>query len=175
VPSTRGSWVRAGIFAVLLGGLGLMTWLGSASGPVQVIHQGQVGSSRWAIVAEETRIAACLQVRVDGARRELMCGADWANPGGVEAYPGAPSPPSLLRVGFPGTDQVLVVSVLAPDVTRLTTADGTPLTVRTLLGSDLPYVAQVLDRAQAAEVRAYDAHGQRLGYRLYAPPGVSDR
>ncbi len=151
-------------------------WPNSAQGPVLLLDRAQVGESRWAILAQQAGNTACLQVRVNGARRERMCDRDWAGP--VNLWHGALperrdetlGPPPLLRVTFPGSDQVLLVTVLHHAVTelRLAGAGGRPdtfLAVHRLLTSDHNYVVAVVDRAQLGEPRAFDSAGQPIYYR----------
>jgi hypothetical protein len=116
-------------------------------------------------------------MRVDGVARKLMCDRHWAGPvnlwdGEPAERPGLPvGPPPLLRVTFPQSDRLLLVSVLPSEVTelRLSGTGGRPdtrLTVRRLLDSDHRYVLAVVDRAQFGEPKAFDAAGRRVYYHL---------
>ncbi len=170
--------------AVLLAGAGYFLWPRDPAGPVLVVHHGTVGESRWAVLAQQGPDGACLQVRVDGARRELMCDLDWDVPrvhlwhGDMpEPRPSYMRPPSLLRVSFPGSDDVLVVSVLPSEIVRLQLAGAggkaaTPVAVRRLLESDVNYVTAVVDRAQLGEVEAFSREGGPIWYEIMDGPSV---
>lgn len=178
------AWLKRRLWAVVLVMLVVagVSWLyrpRPAPGPVVLLGRGSVGGSRWAVLGQRAGGAACLQVRVDGARRRLMCDRHWAAPGGVNVWhgelPERPvatfGPPSLLRVTFPGSDQVLVVSVLAEEITRLSLAGppgeaGTPLPIHSLLGSNHPYVLAVVAKARAGEPKAFDGEDRPVFYRF---------
>jgi hypothetical protein len=152
-------------------------WPNPVQGPLLLLDRDQVGGSRWAILAQQAGDTACLQVRVNGARRERMCDRHWA--GSVNLWHGAlPEradetfrPPTLLHVTFPGSDQVLLVTVLHHAITelRLAGVGGRPdtyLAVHRLLTSDHNYVVAVVDRAQLGEPRAFDSAGEPIFHRF---------
>ncbi|RSM63962.1 hypothetical protein DMB66_21775 [Actinoplanes sp. ATCC 53533] len=152
-------------------------WPAGDPGPLVLIDRAQVGGSRWAVLAQQSGGTACLQVRVNGARRARMCDRHWAESvnlwhGPLPEHQVVPiGPPSLLRVTFPGSDRVLVVSVLPEAITELRLAGpghrpDTRLTVRRLLGSKENYVLAVVDRAQLGEPKAFDSAGQPIYYRF---------
>lgn len=171
----RAAW---GVLAALvLGALVWTFWPKPASGPLLLLDRDQVGGSRWAVLAQQAGGSACLQVRVNGARRARMCDRHWA--GSVNLWHGALperlvepiGPPSLLRVTFPGSDQVLLVTVLPEAITQLRLAGtagraDTSLAVHRLLRSDHNYVIAVVDRASLGEPEAFDAAGQPIFYRF---------
>ena len=155
---------------------------GSEPGPIVLLDRGAVGGSRWAVLAERAGQGACLQVRVNGARRRLMCDRSWNAPAGVDVWHGEPparpverfGPPSLLRVTFPGADQVLLVAPVPAEVARMTLPGpdrgrDLPLPVRRLLGTDQAYVLAVVPKARAGEPRAFDRVGRPVYYRFRNP------
>jgi hypothetical protein len=162
-------------------------WPRPGPGPIVLLGRGSEGQSRWAVLAERSGRRACLQVRVDGARRRLMCDRDWDAPTGVNVWHGEPparpferfGPPSLLRVTFAGSDRVLLVAVLPGEITRLSLSGpagpagpagpDTPLPVGRLLGTDQAYVLAVVPRASAGEPKAFDAAGRPVFYRFLNP------
>jgi hypothetical protein len=167
------------LLTLLLAGLLWLYWPRPGPGPVVLLGRGSVGTARWAVLGQRASGGACLQVRVDGARRRLMCDRHWDAPGGVNVWhgelPAHPvarfGSPSLLRVTFPGSDRVLVVSVLAEEITRLSLAGppgepSTPLPVHLLLGSKNPYVLAVVPQARAGRPSAFDDDGRPVFYRF---------
>lgn len=171
--------------AALLGMIGFLFWQRGPAGPLVLLHQGTIAQSRWVVVAQEAADSdvACLQVRVDGARRELMCDRHWGSDGGVNLRVGvapespteASGPVSLLRIAFPGSDDILVVTVVPREIATMRLAGaggGTDLTVRRLLRSDHSYVTQVVKRDQLGEVRAADARGLPLHYQFLDDPSI---
>jgi hypothetical protein len=170
------------IVAVLLSVLLLnLLWPAPEPGRVVLLGRGSLGESRWAVLMTQRQsdVRACLQVRIDGALRRTMCDRDWQHPAGVNLWhgklPQPPGnefgPPSLLRVTFPGSDQVLVVSVLSGEIARLSLAGppGTPdlaLPVHQVINSENAYVLAVLPKARAGEPTAYDSKGRPVYYRF---------
>lgn len=183
-------WVRRRPTTVLLTAFVTLTltttllvllWPRPEPGPIVLLGRGSVGESRWAVLAEHLGFGgACLELRVDGARRQRMCDWRWDAPfGAVNLWHGEPpaqpveryGPPSLLRVTFAGSDQVLVVSVVPEEVALLSLpgpAGGpeTRLPVRRLLGSDQAYVLAVVPKTHLGEPAAFDDAGEPLFYRF---------
>lgn len=152
-------------------------WPPPEPGPILLLDRARVGESRWAVLAQQADGTACLQVRVNGVRRARMCDRHWAEDvnlwhGPLPEHQVVPiGPPSLLRVTFPSSERVLLVSVLPEAITelRLAGTGGRPdtrLTVRRLLASDHNYVLAVVDRAQLGEPRAFDSAGEPIFYRF---------
>ncbi|MEV0570745.1 hypothetical protein [Dactylosporangium sp. NPDC050588] len=71
--------------------------------------------------------------------------------------------PSLLVVRFPGSDEVLVVSVLYRDIATLR-APGTVVRTVPFLDSGFSYVADVLAAGDAAGMQAFAPDGEPLFY-----------
>jgi hypothetical protein len=154
-----------------------MHWPSEPPGPVEVLRQGGVGDTGWSVLGQRAGSGhACVQVRVGGARRALMCDQHWdrdvhrlwRGPRPPAAGPQI-GPPSLLRVRFPGGDRVLVVSVLYDDIAVLRTpprdgADELVLRTIPLYDTDFHYVVAVLDAADAGALEAFAADGERLFY-----------
>jgi hypothetical protein len=145
--------------------------------PYRFVERGMLGQTRWSILVADPEGTPCLQVRVDGAERAVLCDRDWDAPGpptmlwsGAEAAL-APNlrPPPLLEIDGIGSDQVLVASVLPDRIAELRlSAAGRPdrtLTPRPLdRDRQLTFVAAVVARDQLAGVRAVDRAGQTIWY-----------
>ncbi|GAB1640497.1 hypothetical protein [Krasilnikovia sp. MM14-A1259] len=161
-------------------------WPLPPAAPVEVLQQGTVGGASWSVLVQRADArTACLQVRVGGARRARMCDQHWdrdvhrlwhgARPSSAGAEIG---PPSLLRVAFPGTDRMLVVSVLYGEIATLSPPprDGSgPVVLHTvpLLDTEFHYVVAVIAAADAKDLEAYAADGEELFYHYVEgpPPG----
>ena len=78
-------------------------------------------------------------------------------------------PPPVLRVRFPGTDRVLVVSVLYDEIATLTAPSTAVLATKPLFDTGYHYVIGVLPAADAADLRAFAADGKPRFY-YYADP-----
>jgi hypothetical protein len=153
------------VLALLAVIAGWSQWPRQPPGPVQLLHRGTVGETGWSVLAQRTGSGgACLQVRVGGARRALMCDQHWDRDV-YRLWRGAPprsaeptiGPPSLLRVRFPGTDQMLVVSVLYDEIATLTAPPGAGtdeviLHTVPLFDTEFHYVVAVLAIAAAAPI-----------------------
>jgi hypothetical protein len=187
-PAPRKPWWRisphdVAIVVLLATLLGWWHWPRQPPGPVQLLQRGTVGGTAWSVLAQRAGSGvACLQVRVDGARRALMCDQHWDRDvhllwHGPLPPPSAGStigPPSLLRVRFPGTGRTLVVSVLYDEIATLRTPsiardDGLVLRTTPLFDTDFRYVVAVLTTADATELRAFAADGEPIFYNYVDP------
>jgi hypothetical protein len=184
-PTPRRPWWRPNrrdvVVVLLLAVLaGWWHWPRQAPGPVELLQQGTVAGTGWSVLAERAGSGrACLQVRVAGARRALMCDQHWDRDV-HRLWHGPPpptagttiGPPSLLRVRFPGAGQVLVVSVLYDEIATLTTPSAAVLHTTPLFDTDFHYVVGVLPAADAVDLRAFAADGEPLFYHFADPlPG----
>ncbi len=170
------------VLLILAAVAGWLFWPREPPSPVQLLRQGTVGTTGWSILGQRAGTgAACLQVRAGGARQALMCDQHWDRDV-HRLWHGPPPPgagpviaaPSLLRVGFPGSDEVLVVSVLYGEITTLRAPSGSGVAVPTapLFDTTFRYVAAVLPAADAAGLQAFAADGEPLYYHyVEAPPG----
>jgi hypothetical protein len=174
-PPTRRDLIVVLILAVAIGWL---NWPREPPGPVDLLHRGTVGGVHWSVLGQRAGSdAACLQVRAGGARRALMCDQHWDRDV-HRLWHGAPPPsagstigaPSLLRVRFPGTDQVLMVSVLYDEIAEFRTGSG-EVVLRTtpLYDTDFHYVVGTLTAAQSTDLRAFAADGEPLYYHYVDP------
>jgi hypothetical protein len=162
--------------------VGWWYWPRQPPGPVQLLQRGSVGGTGWSVLAQRAGSGdTCLQVRAGGARRALMCDQHWDRDV-HRLWHGTPppsagstiGPPSLLRVRFPGTDQVLVVSVLYDEIATLaapSTVNTGRVVLRTvpLFDTEFHYVVGVLATADAVDLRAFAADGEPLYYHFVEP------
>lgn len=147
-------------------------WPRPPAGPTQLLRQGTVGGTGWSVLGQRAGSGdACLQVRVAGARRALMCDQHWDRDV-QQLSRAAGGPPSLLVVRFQGTEQVLVVSVLYREIATLRAPDGDRAVLHTapLFDTGMAYVADVLAADDAAALQAFAADGEPLFYQ-YVPCG----
>jgi hypothetical protein len=189
-PTGRNPWWRLTLrdvfILVLLVSLTVyLHWPNPPAGPVRLLQRGTVGATDWSVLAQRAGSLHCLQVRAGGARRALMCDQHWERDihrlwhGPLPPSPGSTiGPPSLLRVRFPGTDQVLVVSVLYDEIATLTApprpgADPVVLHTTPLVNTDFHYVVALLASTDAANLRAFAADGEPLFYYFAGPPRSS--
>ena len=186
-PAPRRPWWRIDqrdVVVVLLiaGILAWWYWPRPAPGPIQLLQRGTIGGTGWSVLAQRTGSGdACLQVRVGGARRALMCDQHWDRDVQRLWHGPPPSsagsrigPPSLLRIRFPDTDEVLVVSILYDEVATMTTPpttghDSVVLHTMPLFDTEFHYVVGVLATADAADLRAFTADGEPLFYYFLDP------
>jgi hypothetical protein len=182
-PAPRKPWWRIGrrdvVVVLLLTAIVVWVhWPAPPPGPVELLHQGAVGGTGWSVLAQRAGSDhGCLQVRVGGARRALMCDQHWDRDV-HRLWHGTPppsagstiGPPSLLRVRFPGTDQVLVVSVVYDEIATLKAGTGKAVLRTTpLYDTDFHYVHGVLPQADAADLQAFAADGEPLFYHYVDP------
>jgi hypothetical protein len=153
-------------------------WPRGEPGPVEALQRGAEGGTEWSVLGQSAGSGdACLQVRAGGARRALMCDQHWDRD--VHRLWHGPRPPSagsvigtpsLLRVRFPGTDRVLVVSVLYDEIAFLESpSTGVKLHTKPLYDTDFHYVVGVLSLAESADLRAFAADGEPLFYHYVDP------
>ncbi|GAB1691796.1 hypothetical protein [Krasilnikovia sp. M28-CT-15] len=173
--------VPAAVLAAGLGLLLLMRWITPPEPPpvpYRFVERGVLGQTRWSVLVADPDGRPCLQVRVDGAERALMCDRDWDLPPGPATMlwssgetprPTNLRPPPLLQVDGVGSDRVLVASVLPDTITEVRlSATGGPdetLTPRRLdPDRQLTFVAAVVARDQLAGPQAFDRTGQTIWY-----------
>lgn len=170
------------VLLILAAVAGWLLWPREPPAPVQLLQQGTVGTTGWSVLGQRAGSRdACLQVRVGGARQALMCDQHWDHDV-HRLWHGTPPPdagpviaaPSLLRIRFPDTDQVLVVSVLYGEIATLRAPSDSAVVMPTtpLFGTRFRYVAGVIPAAGADDLQAFAADGEPLYYHYVLPaPG----
>ncbi|WP_155373582.1 hypothetical protein [Catellatospora vulcania] len=156
-----------------------MFWPSDPPGPLLLLGQGTSGTVAWSVLGQSTDSGeGCLQVRVNGARRALMCDQHWERDVQRLWHGPLPDPagplfgaPSLLKVPLPEGGRVLIVSVVYDEIAVLQvpaagTAPAASLRPERLFDSDFRYVVAVLEAGQADRIQAFAADGEPLYYQF---------